>query len=75
MSYLKILRANQASYINKCKNTKRKALMCNVNIYVNQVCLETNFTSCLSILKIPRTTQASKFNEFEAQKIPPSQTK
>jgi len=45
--------------------------MCNVNIYVNQVCLQTNFTSCLSILKIPRTTQASKFNELEAQKIPP----
>jgi len=70
MSYLKIFRTSQASYINKCKNIKMKALLCNVNISVNQECLETSVTSCFAIPKIPRTTQASKFNELEAQKIP-----
>jgi len=43
--------------------------LCNVNIYGNQECLETNVTPCFAILKIPRTSQASKFNEIEARKL------
>jgi hypothetical protein len=43
--------------------------LCNVNIYVNLECLETNVTPRFAILKIPRTSQASKFNEIEGQKL------